>query len=246
MNLIIMGSNSDIGKEITNLVLKSNVENALFVSRSKLNIDYKIDQNRFHILDGIDLTLVEDLELVSKKAKEIFNKEFTVIHSVGDFWQHKPLDQCNVNMADSMMKSQYLTLYGVIHSLIPIMKDVGGGRFIAFSCNSVNYNYPELAPFTASKAAIEALIKCVANEYSMENIYANAIALPTIKTEKVSISKPNGDQSNYITGAELAEIIINEISTLSKYITGNVIKVFKHSDTFYSKSYFERNPSGRV
>ncbi len=244
MNVIVMGCNSDIGKQIMNLIMKSNINKALFVSRSK--ISFSQEHSEFYFMDGIDLTNQEHLNQISIKVKEIFTNEFTVIHSVGDFWYHKPLEECTMQMADSMMRSQYLTLYGVIHTLIPIMKNVGGGRFVAFSCNSVLYNYPELAPFTASKAAIETLIKCVANEYSGEKIYANAIALPTIRTEKVVDSKPQGDQKNYISDLELADIILNEIAILSKYVTGNVIKIFKHSDTFYNQGYFERNPSGKT
>jgi NADP-dependent 3-hydroxy acid dehydrogenase YdfG len=244
MNILLLGANSDIGKKIFELILKSNnVQNAIFVSRSKIKSTIK--NENFHYLDGVDLTNAKDIKKVLKKVENVFKSEFIVIHSIGNFWNHIPLDECSMEKADEMMKSQYLTLYGIINALIPNMKKVGGGKFIAFSCNSVVYNYPELAPFTASKAAIETLIKCVANEYSKNNIYANVIALPTILTEKVRKNKPNGDHENYITDLELAEIILAEIAQLSKYITGNVIKVFKYSDTFYHKSYFDRNPSGR-
>lgn len=196
-------------------------------------------------LGGIDLTKGDHLKKLSKISTQFFNGPFVVIHSVGDFWCHRPLDECGLRVATKMIKSHYLTLYGVIYSLIPLMLRRGGGRFIAFSCNSVSYNYPEMAPFTSAKAAVESLIKCVANEYSGEGIQANALQLPTIRTSKVLRAKPKGDHDSYITPEELARIVITDLSVSSAYISGSVVKVFRHSDSFYHKAYFERNPTGR-
>jgi NAD(P)-dependent dehydrogenase (short-subunit alcohol dehydrogenase family) len=121
----------------------------------------------------------------------------------------------------------------------------GGGRLVAFSCNSIQHNYPEMAPFTAAKAAVETLVKCIANEYSTAGIQANALALPTIRTPKVCESKDLPDEEDYVAPAELARIVLDEILCLSSYVNGNSIKLFKPSSAFYRTSYFDRNPSGR-
>jgi NAD(P)-dependent dehydrogenase (short-subunit alcohol dehydrogenase family) len=142
----------------------------------------------------------------------------------------------------AMLQSQVVTLYGVARFLTPVMKDNGGGRLVAFSCNSVAYNYPDMSPFTASKAAIECFVKCYANEHSHFGISACFLALPTIRTPKVLKEKAKGDHKNYIKPADLADYILNCVLTQPHEVNGNVIKVFKYSHTFYHSSYYERNP----
>ncbi len=140
-----------------------------------------------------------------------------------------------------MINSHYITLFGVIKAVLPIMQKLKGGKIIAFSCNSVKYNYPDMAAFTSAKAAIECLIKCTANELSQYHITANAFALPSIKTEQVIQSKPEAFHKNYPTLDELTDCIERTVENLSPLETGNIIQLFKYSDSFYHKGYYERN-----
>ena len=95
--------------------------------------------------------------------------------------------------------------------------------------------------FTSSKAAVECLIKCVANEQSKYNIIANSFALPSIKTNSVIKTKPEEFHKNYATLEELTDCIEHTIENLSPLINGNVINLFKYSESFYNKGYYERN-----
>ena len=245
MKYLITGCNSDIGKAITKTLQEKRCK-ALLVSRSPVEFSEPADTTQlFRRIGEIDLTKQEHLEILSSEASSFFDEPFTVIHSVGDFWTHRPLDECGIDVAARMMESHYLSLYGVVSATISIMRTLRGGRFIAFSCNSVSQNYPEMSPFTSAKAAVECLMKCVANEYSGEGIQANAVAMPTILTSKVLQNKPQGDHPNYITAEELAQFVVNEMATASLYMNGNVIKIFRYSPSFYHQAYFERNPSGR-
>lgn len=118
---------------------------------------------------------------------------------------------------------------------------MGEGKIFAFSCNSVKYNYPDLAVFTSSKVAVECLIKCVANEYSKFNIIANVFALPSIKTKSVIATKPELYHKDYATIDELVNCIELECENISPHINGNIINLFKYSEPFYYKGYYERN-----
>jgi len=244
LRYLITGCNSDIGKVLTKRLTAQPNSQVLLVSRSDPTESAEGEHSLIKRVGGLDLTNAAHLEKLACEVTAFFDGPFSTIHSVGDFWRHRPLDECSILDAEKMYRSHYLTLYGVIHSLIPTMRSIGGGKFIAFSCNSVVYNYPEMAAFTSAKAAVECLIKCVANEYSGEGVQANVLALPTIRTQKVEKDKPQGDLGNYIRPEELASIIIEQVETLSEYINGNVIRVFRHSDSFYHEAYFMRNPSG--
>jgi len=132
-------------------------------------------------------------------------------------------------------------LYGVCNELIPLMVLRGGGHITAFSCNSVRYCYPHMAAFTSAKAAVETLIKCLANEFSQSGIVANVIALASLQTDSVQKSKPFGDFKHFMSVEEIAKAVLKLSCAEFDYLNGNVISLFRHSDSFFNKGYFERN-----
>lgn len=236
-NYVITGANSEIGNALAHHLSQQGHE-LILVSRSKKR-DYTLED--YEWLEGIDL--MEESHLVNVRAKinEQFKRPFTLIHSVGDFWKHKPIEVTSFSECITQIQSHYITLFGVIKAVVPIMRIVGGGKIIAFSCNSVKYNYPDMAAFTSSKAAVECLIKCVANEQSQYNIIANAFALPSIKTKSVIETKPEEYHQNYPTLSELSHCIEQTSENLSILTNGNIIGLFKYSSSFYHKGYYERN-----
>jgi short-subunit dehydrogenase len=238
-NFLITGASSDIGGTLARYLESLDGVRLLVTTRSK---DFKSQASSTRHLSGIDLTREDDLSRIKEAADAFFVDQFTLVHCVGDFWRHKPLVHTEFREIAGMINSHYLTLCGATHALLPVMMARGGGRLVAFSCNSVAYSYPDMAPFTAAKAAVEAFVKCVANEYAQFGIVATALALPTIRTEKVVHEKPTGDHPNYVSPEELAELISRALTSLSGIVNGNVIRLFRHSDTFYGKSYFDRNP----
>lgn len=196
-----------------------------------------------YLLNSIDLTKERDLELLSNRVTKVLDGQLTIVHFAGDFWRHRPLTKTPLNAFSQMMQSHFISLCGVASVLTPIMINRGGGRLIALSCNSVTYAYPDMSPFTSAKAAIESFIRCYAHEHMKYGITANAIALPTMRTAKVVADKYFGAKENYITPEELAVAITETFSQMGPYTTGNIIRILRYSESFYNKSYFERNPS---
>ncbi len=236
-NYLIIGGNSDIGFGLAKYLIESN-HNVVVVTRSKCKhaiIDC------LKLIEGIDLLNEECLRKLCIEVENLFETNFNIIHSVGDFWFHKSMEDTKISEANNLIQSHYSTLFNVIKYLVPIQIKKGGGKLIAFSCNSVKYNYPYMAAFTSAKSAVECLVKCSANEFSNRNIIINAFALPSIFTEKVANSKPENFANKFITLNELCSTIVNMIENLSIFTNGNVIALFKYDDNFYKKGYLERN-----
>lgn len=237
--VLVTGANSDIGMELCRSLNRrqTKVLGTYRSHRPELENIVFPDQ-------GIDLSDEAGLDLLLAFVREQFQGPFAVVHCVGDFWDHLPLDQCPLENAQRLIVSHYLTLYGVLHRLLPVMADRGGGRVVALSCTSTGFYYPEMAAFTSAKAAIETLIKCVANEWLPNGVSANAVALSTIGTAKVksSSSKPLSGEETYVTPEELAEFLEELIFLSSPHFSGNVVRPLKYSRTFYNTGYFDRNP----
>ena len=237
---IITGANSELAKSMFKKLIKDN--NRVFLSsRKKLWCGEKIDNTSY--LDEIDLCDENCLNALCIAVNRFvpLDSSFIIIHCAGDFFDRLRIPEASFERARILMESNYLTLYGVIKYLLPLQVERGGGKIIAFSCNSVKYNYPGMSAFSSSKAAIETLIKITANEWAHKNIVANAFSLPSIKTNAVLECKPDVVAEDLITPDELSESIINEISNFSQYNNGNIISIIKHSKTFFGNGYYERN-----
>jgi NAD(P)-dependent dehydrogenase (short-subunit alcohol dehydrogenase family) len=240
-NILILGAGSEIGAALALCAKERADHRLLLTSRSRVDRRSPPESARLRHVRGIDLTSEVDLLRLRAEAEEFFDGPFSMVHSVGDFWCHKPLIQTAFSEIRSMCESHYLTLCGAAYALLPVMIERSGGRMVAFSCNSVAYNYPDMAPFTSVKAAVETFIKCVAHEYAEHGITATALALPTIRTAKVLVEKPQGDHESYISVEDLSRIVL-DVLELPPTVNGNVVKIYKHSRTFYYSGYFERNP----
>lgn len=239
-NYLITGATSALGKAIA-VSLKElfRDEVKLFlVSRShNQELQDLVDSNIVY-RSGIDL-----LEMDSSLIEEInsfFDGNITLIHSAGDFWFHVPFLEFTTRNSKSMMDSHYGTLYNVLQNILPLMISKGGGKILTFGCNATDYHFPNMLPFTAAKAAVDATIKCIAHEYANRNIVANSIALSSLKTPQNKDSKPYGDFDHYLDLKELSSTVI-EIAELSNNLAnGNVINCYKYSDSYYNEGYFHR------
>lgn len=239
-SILITGANSHIGKGLIEYFKnKGNVR--LFLTSRSVNKSLESDENSdFHYLPSLDLLNGQDVDALRSEADQFFDGPFSVIHSVGYFWYHVPFEDVDMVEAKKMMDSHYTTLYGVSHGLLPLMKSKGGGKLIAFSCNSVNYNFPYMAAFTSAKAAVECLIKCIAHEFAQHNVIANTLALSSMQTDAVKASKPYGDYEHYIPIKDLCTTIDELLSLKSNIVNGNVINCYRYSDSYYTEGYFQR------
>jgi NAD(P)-dependent dehydrogenase (short-subunit alcohol dehydrogenase family) len=84
-------------------------------------------------------------------------------------------------------------------------------------------------------------MRCLAHEYAEHQIATTTIALPTVLTPKVREAKPDGDHPNYVTPEDVASVVLRELDS-SPLVTGNVVRMIKHSETFYGMGYLQRNP----
>lgn len=244
--VVLLGSNSDIGSVLAGRLMDAG-HPTLLVSRSRQQRDASALIGGSRVADGVDLLTAEGQARLLGAVEDFLSgarpgeHEVAMIHCVGDFWLHRDLHKLTPETVRETMLSHYSTLAESVVNLLPMLLRARAGRIVAFSCNSVTYAYPHLAPFTAAKAAIETFMRCLANEYSEQRLATSTIALPTVLTPKVREAKPEGDHANYLTPEDVADVVVREVDS-SPLVTGNVVRMIRYSETFYGKSYLERNP----
>jgi len=239
---LITGATSALGVAISNRIIESFKGECklIMISRSRNEqLQFLVDDGvRYY--SGIDLLTFQEQENVISDIEDFFNGPFTLIHSAGDFWLHLPFLEVPSQTGRAMMDSHYGTFYSVLQGILPVLISKGGGQILTFSCNATEYHFPNMLPFTAAKAAVDAAIKCIAHEYANRNIVANSIALSSLKTPQNKESKPFGDFENYLDLKELSDTVIEIAELSTKLSNGNVINCYNYSDSYYHDGYFTR------
>ncbi len=240
-NYFITGANSPLGKAIVDRLIK-NPSNRLLLTSYKKSEDLKnlIDGTRVGYISGINLLNKKDLILLKQKVTNFFKSNFNVINCTGYYLGQEPFEKTSIDEAKKIFDGNFLTVYNTAYTLLPLMKLRGGGHFILFGCNSVVYNYPWMAAFTAAKTALQSLATSLAHEYAEDNIHINTLRLATLQTPRELTTKPYGDQKNWINPYDIAELIESLTQGPFSLINGAAIDLYKPSPLYYHQSYFDR------
>lgn len=239
-SFVVTGANSFLGRAFAKMLSKNEDYKVFLTSRSKFNFNGLLKKKNVSHLPEIDLTVESDVEKLATAINDFLPGKFHVINCLGYFPGYETIEKINIATAKNVFNSNILALYSVANKLLPLMCKRKGGHFIGFSTHTAYQHYPRMVAFTAAKAAVESLIKGIANEYLNKGINANTIALATLLTEAELKIKPKGDSKNWLNTDEVCEFVENIILQPNKLISGNVIHIYKYSDTYFHQSYFDR------
>lgn len=237
MNYLITGAGGPLGFEIARYLIEDKKCKVLCITRSKHSLQFN---GHYKHISGIDLLSAHSLKELYRQAELFFKEPFHILNAVGyyDKGQQSFLET-DILEADLILKSNYTAVYNTAHTLLPLQIKNGGGHFIGFSCDSTNFNYPLMNPFISAKSALNGFIKCLANEFYKDKIVPNAFALTTVLTEMEMKRKPNGDFDNWLSPIDVAQKVY-ELTHIENIVCGNIIKLYKYSESFFHQSYYER------
>ena len=124
--------------------------------------------------------------------------------------------------------------FRLIKALAPRMADAAGGRIVAVSSAYSARARAGRAAYSASKAALESLVRSTAVEFASSGVLANAVAPGFVDTE---LTRANNDAATIATllervpvgrlaqPDEVASVIEFLLSPANTYITGQTIAV---------------------
>lgn len=240
-SFVITGANSFLGRTFAEFLSKNKNYKVFLTSRSEYDFTELTKNKNVSSLQGIDLTIETDVEKLCDAVNDFMPEKFHIINCLGHFPGYETVENIGIADAKKVFDGNILALYSIANKFIPMMCKRNGGHFVAFSTHTSYQHYPKMVAFTAAKAAVESLIKGIANEYLSKGINANAIALATLLTEVEQKMKPHGDFKNWLDTNEVCQLVENLISQPNnELISGNVIHIYKYSDSYFNQSYFDR------
>lgn len=144
-----------------------------------------------------------------------------ILAQTPDSWRHS----FDVNVVGSAMTIKHAAL---------AMKDSGGGSIVTISSQSAIRSALFMAPYTVSKAGLDALVRCAALELAPFGIRVNGIRPGLVMSEGVTMAFDdelyNAVVSRTLLGRpgeaeEIGDSVLYLVGQLSRWVTGQVYSV---------------------
>ncbi len=240
-SIVVTGAAGFLGRSITQAAIDRGWA-VLVATRNTLS-PLPGSEKVFHV-DGDLSTMSGARRLADAVRAYLGDQQFAVANCVGSFPGYRGILDIDGDQAEAVFRSNLLTVYNTAHVLLPLMRQSGGGRFLAFTSHSRYQAYPLMAAFDAAKAALVQLVRHIANEESRNGVVANAVALATLLTDAERRLKPHGDHNAWLRPDQVAEFVFWLLQSPGTLMNGNEVHLFNYSDSYFQRSYYERiNPS---
>ncbi len=223
--VLITGASGGLGESVTHAFLEAGCRVA-GVARS-----WKKDrppQREFLPLEA-DLTTSAGCDSLVKSALDAWSRLDVAVHLMGGFAADGPLQSTSEETWDRMMNINAKSGFLFFRAALPPMLATGAGRLIAVGSRAGVAPPAGLSAYSASKAALHALILSLGAELKHTAITANAILPSTIDTPANRAAMPAADFSQWVPPVSLASLLVYLASPETAHINGALIPVYGQS-----------------
>lgn len=191
-------------------------------------------------IPGADLLQPDHMNRVRDQVADFARGPLHVVNCVGHFPGFKRICETDIFTARRVYEENVLTVYSAAQALVPLMVERGGGHFVAFSSHSVYQTYPFMGAFASAKAAVETLVRAIANEHSRDGIIATALALATVDSAQERALAPHGDFEHWLKPHQICQFVDGMVAQPFSIMNGNTIHLYNYSHSYFGQAYFDR------
>lgn len=236
---LITGASSGIGLA-TAKCFAENGANVVILARRKEVLEQKAEEIRALGVECLpipgDVTDSESCRAAVEKTIEVFGHLDILVNNAGDGDHHTTTEDCSDEFWAKMIALNQSSVFYFCRAVLPYMRKQGHGSIINLSAIAGVYGNAGVS-YSAAKAAVIAITKNVAVQYTGTDIRCNAVCPgPTMvdrmdgredalyNKEFMEITERHMDMSIPFAKAEdQANVILFLSSDLSKAITGQAI-----------------------
>lgn len=196
---IIPGGTGGIGSAVVNRLLKDDIR--VVVPTRQDGVDLPDDP--LLTVEHIDYTVSENVARLAEQHDDADS----VIYCAGSFEGHKKVSDFSDADVVSKFESNIRTLWHFLRAFLPVLREQDRGNVIAISSLAAEQHKPYLGLSTFAKQGMEAILKTVDNEESINGVNANIVVPSIVNTEKERRIFPNDDTDYFLPREEIADII---------------------------------------
>jgi NAD(P)-dependent dehydrogenase (short-subunit alcohol dehydrogenase family) len=219
---LVTGADGGLGTQVTRALLDGGAT-VVGVSR---NIQQSSFDGPSFVALSADLSSAEKAKTVVDGIAARFGRLDILAHLVGGFAGGKTIAETDDPTFQRMLDLNLNSAFYVLRAVIPHMRHAGSGCIIAIGSRAAEDPGPGVGAYSASKAALVALIQTVALENKDLAITANVILPGTMDTPANRKAMPGADTSQWVQPASVASLIVWLASEAGKDVNGAVIPVY--------------------
>jgi NAD(P)-dependent dehydrogenase (short-subunit alcohol dehydrogenase family) len=221
MTVLITGAKGGLGSTVTQAFLDAGATVA-GVSRSIRDSDF--DHPSFFAVPG-ELTSFDAVRSVVDAVVSRTGRIDALVHLVGSFVGGSVVET-DEHTADEQWNVNFRSTFLMVKAVVPVMRAQGAGRIVATGSRAAIEATANAGVYSASKAAVVALIRAVAAENADAGISANVVLPGTMDTPANRKAMPGADFSSWVATEQVARLIVALASGDLSHVTGAAIPIY--------------------
>lgn len=156
----------------------------------------------------LDLCDFDKLDLLGASLFERFGRLDILVANAGSLGILSPANHVEPRIWQETLDLNLTANWRLIRSLDPLLRRSDAGRAIFVTAAAASDTPAYWAPYAASKAGLEALVKCYAAEVTKTNLRVNLLDPGATKTLLRTKAYPGEDDSQLPTPSEVTEAFV--------------------------------------
>lgn len=149
-----------------------------------------------------------------------------LVHLVGTFEGGMDVHATDDSLLDRMLETNLKSMFYMAKAVLPHMRERRQGRIIAIGSRAAVEAGPKVAAYSASKAALVALVRAIAAENAGHGISANVVLPGTIDTPGNRAAMPKADRAKWVAPDQIARLILALASEGLSQVSGAAIPIY--------------------
>jgi len=219
---LITGAKGGLGTFVTGAFLAAGAK-VIGVSRSIQSSDFA--HPNFTAMPT-ELSHAEAARRLAEDVVTRFGRIDSLVHVMGGFAGGKSVADTDDAMFEKMLDVNYRAGFLIARAVLPQMRRQGSGRILAVASRQGVEPAAMVGAYSASKAALIALVRCIALENKDRRISANTVLPATMDTPANRASDPKADTSQWVQPSQVAALLVHLASDAGAQITGAAIPIY--------------------